>query len=105
MDYSTVNVTIREVEEYTRPVEIHRTYWQQIGDGLQNTFESIGDFFKSLFKWLVVNLPVILVAAVFIGAALAVLIAIIRGGRRRSARKNSAVEAEYTQTDNEDKKE
>ncbi len=105
VDYSTVNVTIREVEEYTRPVEIHRTYWQQIGDGLQNTFESIGDFFKSLFKWLVVNLPVILVAAVFIGAALVALIAIIRGGRRRSARKNSAVEAEYTETDNTDKKE
>lgn len=84
VDYSTVNLTIREVEEYTKKVETHRTYWQQIGDGLKNTLEGIGSFFKGLFKDLVIALPVLVIVAVVIAA---VVVIIVKSGRRRKAQK------------------
>ncbi len=88
VDYSTVNVTVSEVREYTKVVEARRTYWQQIGDGLRDTLENIGDFFKALFKWLVVNLPTLLLLAVFLGVLAAVVAALIR--RRSRAGKSPA---------------
>lgn len=89
VDYSTVNVTLREVQEYTKRVEVHRTYWQQIGDGLSNTMKNIGDFFKDVFKWLVVNLPTLLLLAAFLGAAAVVIAALVRRSRAKKARRES----------------
>ncbi len=86
VDYSTVRVTVNEVREYTRVVEAHRTYWQQIGDGLRDTLENIGDFFKALFKWFVVNLPALLLIA----ALLAVVAVLILAFLRRRARTRRA---------------
>lgn len=88
VDYSTVNVTLNEVQEYTKQVEIHRTYWQEIGDGLKESLENIGDFFKDLFKGFVVSLPAILLFCAFGVIVAVIVIAIIRkaaGKRRRAA--------------------
>jgi len=65
VDYSTLTLYISEVAELTEisPVQ-PRTYWQQIGDGLTANTKSVGVFFKNLFKWVVVNLPVIIILAV-----------------------------------------
>jgi hypothetical protein len=65
VDYSTLHLFIREVEIYTEVTPVQqRTYWQQIGDGLQTTTRSVGQFFMNLFKWLVINLPVLAILAV-----------------------------------------
>ena len=66
VDYSTLNLYIQEVEEYTEELPKHRTYWQQIGDGLQGTIKGIGQFFMDLFKWFVVSLPVLALLAVIV---------------------------------------
>lgn len=88
VDYSTIDVTISEVEEYTEIVEPHRSFWQQVGDGLRNTFRGIGDFFKGLFKWFIVSLPVIvLVAAVIALAVLAVTVPVRRRRKREKEEK------------------
>ena len=80
VDYSTVTLYISEVETFTEitPVQ-QRTYWQQIGDGLQSRTLGVGRFFTSLFKWVVVNLPVIIVLAVIV----VVILIIVRKKMRR----------------------
>lgn len=65
VDYSTVTIYLNEVVELTEVVEVQRTYWQQIGDGITASAKSVGNFFKSLFKSIVISLPVIVTIAVF----------------------------------------
>lgn len=93
VDYSTVNLTLREVEEYTRREELHRSYWQQLGDGFTGTLRAVGTFFKDLFKGVVVALPIIVPVVAVIAL---VLFLILRSRRRRKAR-TSAIDADYEQ--------
>ena len=79
VDYSTLTLSIYEVQEYTEITPIYRTYWQQIGDGLAATIRSVGRFFTNLFKWIVINLPVLIILAVIA----AILIIIVRRWLRR----------------------
>lgn len=71
VDYSTVTLYIAEVEELTTQVPAQRTYWEQIGDGVNDTLRGIGNFFKNLFMYIVVALPVLIILGVI---AVAVLI-------------------------------
>jgi len=64
VDYSSVHIFIREVEFYTEPQELHRSYWRQIGDGFMSTLQGIGSFFMGLFKWIVIAAPVLVILAV-----------------------------------------
>ena len=80
VDYSTLNLNIREVEKYTEVVPIQRTYWQQIGDGIVSTTRDVGDFFKGLLKWVIVSLPVLIILAVI---AIVVIILVRRSIRRK----------------------
>lgn len=66
VNYSTVTIYLNEVKELTEQVPVQRTYWEEIGDGLQSTFRSIGRFFKNLLKFIVVNFPVIIIIAVIV---------------------------------------
>ena len=70
VDYSTVSLFIREVETFTEIVPVQqRTYMEQIGDGFSSTLRAVGDFFMGLFKWIVVNLPVLVILAIIAVAA------------------------------------
>jgi len=84
VDYSTVTINIREVEKLTEQVPIHRTYWQQIGDGFMSTMRGIGRFFMGLFMWLIVSAPVLLILAV-----IGVVIFLIIRRKLRSIKKNA----------------
>jgi len=83
VDYSTVTISIREVEQYSEPTQIHRSYWQQIGDGFMSSLRGVGRFFMGLFRWLIVSAPVLVVLAV---VAVIVLI-IVRKVMRSNAEK------------------
>ena len=86
VDYSTLNLSINEVEEFTEIVQLQqRTYWQQIGEGLQATTWNVGLFFMDLFKWFAVNLPVLAILVIII----VVVVIIIRRKLRRSRNKHS----------------
>jgi len=73
VDYSTLTLNINEVEEFTEFVPIHRTYWEQMGDGIMATLRGIGNFFTSIFMWVVVSAPVLII---LIGIALITFIII-----------------------------
>jgi len=94
VDYSTLNLYIREVEEYTEPEpepeeEVPElTYWQQIGEGLKASAISVANFFKALFKWFAINLPVLAVIAVIVVVVLVVLKFSLRRGTRKSRKED-----------------
>ena len=84
MDYSTVELSIREVAKLTdKEPPLQRTYWEEIGDGFNATLKSIGNFFKALFKAIVIALPVLLILAVIT----VVIIIIVRVSTRKSRAK------------------
>ena len=82
VDYSTLMLYISEVERYTETVPIQQTYWQQVGDGLSSTIKGIGGFFTGLFKWLIVNLPVLIILAAIIVAIVVIVRRKIKKNRR-----------------------
>ena len=87
VDYSTLTLYISEVESFTEitPVQ-QRTFWEQIGDGLEARTIGVGRFFMNLFKWITINLPVLIVLAV-IAAVIIILV-------RRRVRKNRKLQEE-----------
>ena len=93
VNYSTVTININEVEEITPYVEIHRTYWQQISDGFKNTLDSVGNFFKNLFKFLLTASPVLVILIVIA----VVVIILIRSYRKRNKKRMAAVIAQPAQ--------
>jgi len=83
VDFSTMTLSIREVEEYTEQIQIHRTYWEQIGDGFMASLRGVGRFFMGLFRWLIVSAPVLVVFAVVV----VVILLIVRKTIRSNAEK------------------
>lgn len=84
IDYSTVTLSIREVQIYTEEPQVQLTYWQKIGAGLKRTLRNIGSFFRELLRIVIVYLPVFVLIAV---AAVVVLLVARRIRRRRIARR------------------
>lgn len=78
VDYSTVTVCLREVQELREIVENDRSYWQEIGDGFKASAKSVGRFFKGLFKWLISALPVLVTLAAAATAAIVIVKRILR---------------------------
>lgn len=62
VNYSTINLTIDEVKEYTETEE-PTTFWGRIGSGLKKSFKNIGNFFKELFVIVAVGSPYIVITA------------------------------------------
>jgi len=84
VDYSTLNLSINEVETFTEIDTVqYLTYWQQIGDGLWTSTRGVGRFFMNLFKWFAINLPILVILAVIA----VVIIVVVKRQARRSARK------------------
>ena len=86
VDYSTLTLSIREVEKYTETTPIQQTYWEQIGDGLQTTTRGVGEFFTNVFKWIVITLPVFAVLVVV--AAIVLIIVRVSINKKRKSNKN-----------------
>ena len=84
VDYSTLTLFISEVEKLTEETPIHRTYWQQMSDDFGLTLRRVGVFFTELFKWIVVNSPILVILIVI---AVVIILLIRRGNRRREARR------------------
>ena len=93
VDYSTLSISIREVEEFTEQVQIHRTYWEQMYDGFMATIRNTGKFFMNLFLWVVVNAPVLIILT-----AIAVFALLIVKIKIRKNKKNKAGAAETVQS-------
>lgn len=74
VDYSTVNLSVQEVEELSEKVPTQRSYWEEVRDGFLSSLKSVGRFFTNIFKGFIIALPSLIVAA----AIVAVIIVIVR---------------------------
>jgi len=83
VDYSTLNIFIREVAKLTAITPVQpRSYWQQIGDGITASTVNVGNFFTTVFSWFIINLPVLIILAI---VAIAIIF-IVRWALRREKR-------------------
>lgn len=83
VSYSTLTIYLQEVIEYTAEPEL--TYWQRIGKGFMRTLRDVGEFFKDLFRVIIVSLPVL----VLLAAGAGIVIAVIRIFKKRRAAKKA----------------
>ena len=88
VNYSTVELYIDEVKEYT-PVE-KETFWQRISGGFMDSLEGIADGAVNLVVFVLSNLPYL----VLITAAVIIVISILRRARRKRLAKKAQKNAE-----------
>jgi hypothetical protein len=85
VDYSTVTINLYEVEELTElepdPEPEPLTYWEETGEGLTSVLSGIAVFFRELFKYIIILLPVLVVLAVV--AAIVIIIFKLNKKRRK----------------------
>lgn len=88
VDYSTIHLNVREVDEPT--VIVERTVWQKIGDGFSENAGDMWDGLVNFFIWLITVIPY-LIPLSLIGGAVVLLAKLLRKLKgKRKARKNPA---------------
>lgn len=85
INYSTVYLSIDEVERYT-PTET-TTVWQRIGSGFMESLSGVGRGISNFIIWLIVHIPYIVVWAVIIVAAFLIVRAVRRSMVKRRLKK------------------
>ena len=87
VSYSTVNLSVEEVVEYSPEAKI--SYGERLWLSLKNGLKSVGDFFSDFLVWFVGALPALVILAVLI----VVLLPLLRKWNRRSREKRAARKA------------
>jgi preprotein translocase subunit SecG len=81
VEYSTVTLSVKEVEKFTPTVEIKQTVGTRIKNGFSGTMYNISEGLKNFLVWFVVNLPYLLIWAVII---IAIALVVTRSMRKRT---------------------
>lgn len=76
VDYSTVYLSIEEVEVFT-PVE-EESVWERISGGFMESLDNIGNGFVEFGIWFVIHIPYLVVWAVIVGAFICLLVWLIK---------------------------
>ena len=95
--YSTVNLSVEEVQKYTPQPEVTMTYWEKMATGFVRSLKNVGTFFTDLLLWVVTNLPVLVLIAL-LGSVAAVVL------RRLFRRRTGGVQRKKLWTRRKDKK-
>lgn len=90
VSYSTVNLSIEEVQEYTPESLSRPSYGERLITSLKSGFEDMVDFFGDFLLLFVAALPTLIILGVIVFAAVKL---IKRGRKKRAAKKTSATES------------
>ncbi len=82
INYSTVHLYVDEVEQYVPYVA--QTPWERISQGFTENLYKVGNGIANFFIELIIALPIIAVAAVIIGAVIAILFVTIRRSEKKA---------------------
>lgn len=85
VSYSTVYLSIDEVERYTPPAE--KGTWERIRIGFSENVYRVGNGIKEFFIGFVISLPILLVLAVLIVVAVLLIRLIIRASEKSNAKR------------------
>ncbi len=81
VSYSTVSLFIQEVEIYTPTPVQELTYWEEVGQAVENTLHWMANTGKSLLKFFIAALPILLPVLVIFTAVLTI---VKRRGKKRA---------------------
>ena len=81
IDYSTVTMTVNEVERVTPPET--EGFFAEVRQNLSENLYSIGQGLRSFAVWFLSSLPYILIWLVLIGVAVVIVVVIVRRRRRK----------------------
>lgn len=87
IDYSTVYLSIDEVERYTPTEEV--TTGERIRTGFMDSVKGVGRGISNFAIWFVINLPYLIVWAVIIVIIVLIVRAVIKGVKKRRAKKSA----------------
>lgn len=87
IDYATISLDVQEVKIYTDTEE--KGFWEELGEGFVDSMKGVWNVIKSVFSFLIIALPYLLLVGV---VGLAVLIPILLSGKKRRARRKSSSE-------------
>jgi len=79
VDYSTINIYIREVYEYTEPVVVPKTFGDKIVEALEDSLDWLARAGQDIVIFIVAAVPVLIIPAVIVVA----LVLIIRSKRKK----------------------
>ena len=86
--FSTVNIELSEVIDYTPEPIKNPTFGERIGKAFSDSWKEFADNCKSFAVGFVYALPTLLVLAVIFGGVAAVVVAIVKGSRKRKDARN-----------------
>lgn len=89
VSYSTINVTVREVERVSAPEP--KTVWERISANLDENLYNIGEGFKDIFVAIVSSSPYLLILIVFA----AIILLIVFGAVKSANKKQQKRQEEY----------
>ena len=88
--YSTLNITVQEVQVYTPETVTKLSYGQRLANAFTDALENTGEFFKDLLVFLVSALPTIVILAVLFFVCRPLVKKLIARGKARRAEKREA---------------
>ncbi len=92
VDYSTVNIDITEVVDYTPVVEEEeKTPVERMTEGFKNSLSTIGIGFREFGIWFVINLPYLLLFAVIAVVAIVIIIKVNKKNEVKRAAAKAAM--------------
>ena len=95
VDYSTVNININEVVDYT-PVK-ETSVWERISEGFKASLISVGNFFENLFVGILALSPILLLIAVFIVIIVLVIRKIVK--KKKASKQKEQPQPETPETE------
>ena len=100
VDYSTVNININEVVDYT-PVK-ETSVWERISEGFKASLISVGNFFENLFVGILALSPILLLIAVFI----VIIVLVIRkiAKKKKASKQKEQPQTKTTETEKNQEK-
>ena len=97
ISYSTVTLSLREVEVYTPTVPVKRTFGEKLSDALSDGWRSFADFWEDLTLGLAEALPGLIIFAVIV----VVIVLVIRRSIKKHKAKKAAKAAQAPQNPQE----
>lgn len=93
VDYSTINLYISEVYEYTAPVVQPRTFWDRIVDALDSSLDWLADAGQNIVIFIVAAVPILIVPAIIV----VIVVLAVRAKRKKKKALRAAEEEQAAQ--------
>ena len=84
--YSTVNLYLEEVVEYTEVEEEPETVWERIASGFSKSIKNVGNGLVDFFVWVVVALPYLILWGAIIAVVVIIILRATRGKKKKPAK-------------------